>query len=414
MNPYLIFVLVVIIGAFLFDLVVDWLNMRHVSTELPEEFQDVYDAEKYRESQEYLRVNTRFGMLQAMCSTPLIVAFILFDGFYYVDQLARQAASGEILRGLVFAAILMIASFLLNLPFSLYHTFVIEERFGFNKTTIGTFIMDLVKGTLIGVVIGGLFLAGVIWFFAAAGPWAWLIAWAAATAFQLLLFYLVPVFILPLFNKFEPLAEGELRESIERYARQQDFKLGGIFTMDGSKRSTKANAYFTGFGRNRRIVLFDTLVEKQTVDELTAVLAHEMGHFKLKHIPKQLMLQILSTGALFFLLSLFIKNEQLFAAFGIPPEQVSIYASLFFVGFLFSPISMVFGLVRNVLSRKYEFEADDYAARTYGKPESLINALKKLSVDNLSNLTPHPLKVAVEYTHPPVLQRIRAMRGGKN
>jgi STE24 endopeptidase len=226
--------------------------------------------------------------------------------------------------------------------------------------------------------------------------------------FQIVLLFLAPVIIFPLFNKFYPLEDGELKTAIEDYARSQHFKMRGIFKMDASKRSTKSNAFFAGFGRFRRIVLFDTLIDRHTVDELVSVLAHEMGHYKRKHILKSILISVMTTGLVFFVLSLFINNKGLFSAFKM--QHTSIYASLFFFAFLYSPINLAISIFSNILSRRHEYEADAYAVSTYRKPESMISALKKLTVDNLSNLTPHPLKVFLSYRHPPVLERIRAIR----
>jgi STE24 endopeptidase len=265
-----------------------------------------------------------------------------------------------------------------------------------------------VKGLLIGAVIGGVVFAVVIWFFLSFGQLAWLYSWLAVTVLTLLITFVAPVVIMPLFNKFVPLQEGELKTAIEDYARAERFKMKGLFTMDGSKRSTKSNAFFTGLGRFRRIVLFDTLIARHSVDELVTVLAHEMGHYRKKHILKSILLSIATTGVMFFILSLFINNQGLFAAFKM--EKLSVYASLVFFGFLYTPVSMLISIFGNSLSRKYEYQADAYAVTTYKKPDAMITALKKLSVDNLSNLTPHPLKVFLEYTHPPVLERIKAIR----
>lgn len=408
MNFFLIIILVILIGNYLLDIIVETLNVRYVKTDLPEEFEGYYDAEKYKKSQEYLRENTWFGIITDSIITPLTIAFILFGGFNFVDRFARSFGLGAIPTGLVFAGILLLASQILSIPFSIYSTFVIEERYGFNKTTPKTFVLDILKSWLLIAVIGGLLLSAVLWFFQKAGPWAWAYCWMAVTTFQIFLMFVAPVVIMPLFNKFVPLEEGDLKQAIEDYARSQKFKLKGIFTMDGSKRSTKANAFFTGLGRLRRIVLYDTLIEKHSVKELVSILAHEMGHYKKKHILKSIVISVLTTGIMFFILSLFINNEALFAAFRM--EQTSIYASLVFFGFLYSPIQMVLSLFGNMLSRKHEYEADAYAVKTYRDPGSLIAALKKLSVDNLSNLTPHPVKVFLSYSHPPILKRIEAIR----
>ena len=408
MNIFLIVILAILIGDYLLNLVVEILNVRHLKTALPEEFEGWYDGEKYRKSQEYLKENTRFGILTDSITTPIIIGFILLGGFNAVDQLARGFHLGSILTGLVFAGVLLLASQLLDLPFSIYQTFVLEEKYGFNKTTPKTFILDILKSWGLVAILGSLLFSGILWFFEYEGSLAWLYCWIAVTLFQLFLLFLAPVVIMPIFNKFVPLEEGELKTAIREYAAEQGFKMKGIFTMDGSKRSTKSNAFFTGFGRFRRIVLFDTLIEKHTVDELVSILAHEIGHYRKRHIFKSLVISILTTALMFFILSLFINNKALFAAFGM--QETSIYASLFFFGFLYAPIEMVVGILGNILSRKHEYEADAYAAKTTRKPKVMITALKKLSVDNLSNLTPHPLKVFLGYSHPPVLDRITAIK----
>ena len=407
-NLFLLIILVILIGSYVLDVIVETLNVRHVTTDLPSEFEGYYDAEKYQKSQEYLKENTRFGILTDTIITPITIAFILFGGFNIVDRFARSFGVGAIPTGLIFAGTLLFASQILSIPFSLYSTFVIEEKYGFNKTTPKTFFLDICKSWLLIAVIGGPLLSAVLWFFQKAGPWAWAYCWIAVTVFQIFLMFIAPVVIMPLFNKFIPLEEGDLKEAIESYARSQKFKLKGIFTMDGSKRSTKTNAFFTGFGKLRRIVLYDTLIEKHSVRELVSILAHEMGHYKKKHILKSVVISVLTTGLMFYILSMFINNPDLFAAFKM--EHTSIYASLLFFGFLYSPIQMVLSLFGNMLSRKHEYEADEYSVKTYRDPGSMIVALKKLSVDNLSNLTPHPLKVLLSYSHPPILKRIQAIR----
>jgi STE24 endopeptidase len=407
MNLFLFAVLAILIGDYLLNLVVEILNVRHLKITLPQEFVGWYDGEKYRTSQEYLKENTRFGIFSDSITTPVIIGFILLGGFNYVDQFARGFDYGPIVTGLIFAGILLFASQILDLPFSIYKTFVLEEKYGFNKTTPKTFVLDILKSWALAVVLGSLLFSGILWFFEHAGPLAWLYCWIALTLFQLFLLFIAPVVIMPIFNKFVPLEEGELKTAIREYAEEQGFKMKGVFSMDGSKRSTKSNAFFTGFGRFRRIVLFDTLIEKHTVDELVSILAHEIGHYRKKHILKSILISILTTGLMFFILSLFLNNKELFAAFGM--QEISIYASLFFFGFLYAPIEMVVGILGNILSRRHEYEADAYAVKTTHKPKAMITALKKLSVDNLSNLTPHPLKVFLGYSHPPVLERIRAI-----
>lgn len=410
MNPYLIAILAIIIGEYLLETIVELLNLGHSKPELPAELADHYDAGRYRQSQKYLRENTRLQLLRSTVQTLVLLLAILLGAFNLLDLLARRAASGEIVRGLVFAALLALAGLVMNLPFGLYHTFALEARYGFNQTTPKTYALDMIKGIAIGAIIGSAVFAGIIWFFDHAGELAWVWAWGALTLFQIVLMWLAPVVIMPLFNKFTPLEPGELRSKIEAFAQAQSFPLAGIFTMDGSKRSTKANAFFVGFGKFRRIVLFDTLVKSHTPDELLLILAHEIGHFKLRHLLKQMLLGILSGGLLFYVLSLAIKNPGIFAAFRMTPaNEPSIYASLVFVSLLFSPVSTIIGVVGNTLSRRFEYQADSFAARTCGEPEALVRALTTLSSDHLANLTPHPLKVFLDYSHPPLLARVRAL-----
>jgi STE24 endopeptidase len=408
MNSYLTVILLILIIHYLLDLFSDWLNVRHVSTELPEEFKDYYDAEKYRQSQNYLREGTRFGICVDTFQTLIIIVFVLVGGFNFVDRIAINLGHGPILTGLIFAGILIFANKILNLPFSLYDTFVIEEKYGFNKTTPKTYVLDSIKSLILTALIGGIVFAAVIWFFEKTGNLAWIYCWVAISLFQIFFMFIAPVVIMPIFNKFVPLEESELRTAIENYAKAQNFKMKGIFKMDGSKRSSKSNAFFTGFGRSRRIVLFDTLIERHSVNELVSILAHEMGHYKKKHIIRAIARSVIVMGLTLFLLSLFIENEQLFAAFKM--EHLSVYASLFFFGFLYTPIAMLIGLAENIISRKNEYEADAFAVETYGNADAMIAGLKKLSVDNLSNLTPHPFKVFISYSHPPVLERIKAIR----
>ena len=408
MNPYLIFVLAVIIFSFLLEALSDYLNVKNAAEELPEEFRGVYCSEDYRRSQAYLKENSRFSGYYGMFQALLGLAMILGGGFNLIDLVARGFGLGSIPTGLVFFAMVALGFRALTLPFSLYRTFVIEEKYGFNRTTPRTYLADLARWIALSVLIGGPVLAVILWLFEAGGSLAWLYCWAAVAGFQLFALFLAPVFILPLFNRFDPLPEGELRAEIARYAEEQRFAMKGVYTMDGSKRSSKANAFFTGLGASRRIVLFDTLIEKHTVSELVAVLAHEMGHYVKGHISKMAAWSILQFGIVFYLLSLFINNRALFDAFGM--EQLSIHASLFFFSFLYQPLDVVLSVVAQAISRKHEYEADRYAVETRGAPEALIDGLKKLSADSLSNLTPHPLKVLLAYRHPPILERIAAIR----
>ncbi len=407
MNAYLAFILALLVFNWLLSLIVETLNVRNVSTEIPAEFQGIYDAEKYAKSQCYLRDNTRFGQIQAAIMLPLTIAFILLGGFRWVNDVALAASDHMIVQGLVFGGILILLGQIVGIPFSIYDTFVLEEKYGFNKTTPKTFVVDILKGLLLTVLLGAPVFALILWIFDAVS-FAWLWAWGALAVIGLFIQFIAPVVILPLFNKFTPLEDGELRSKIEAFAAGQKFKLSGVFKIDGSKRSTKSNAYFTGFGKTKRIALFDTLIEKHTVGELVAVLAHEIGHCQRGHIKKGIGISLASSLLMLFILSLFITKQGLYTAFGI--EGTPLYAGFIFFGFLYAPISMILGIAGSILSRKHEYEADAFAAETTGQPVALIDALKKLSVDNLSNLTPHPLKVFLQYSHPPVLERIKALR----
>jgi STE24 endopeptidase len=408
MNRYLVFILAILLLRYILELVVALLNLRSLSPELPAEFVDVYDAEQYARSQKYTRAITSFSLIQATVNLALTLIFILAGGFNLIDGVARGFGFSSIPTGLIFCGLLALLSFTLNLPFSIYSTFVIEQRFGFNTTTMATYIADGIKAVLLSAALGGPLLACILWFFEACGSLAWVYCWIASAVFILVVQFVAPVLIMPLFNKFSQLAEGELKEAITGYAALQQFALQGIYTMDGSKRSTRANAFFTGFGRFRRIVFFDTLMDKLSTGEIVAVLAHEMGHYKLKHIFSMIALSIMQMGFMFFILSLFLDNPGLFAAFGM--ENLSVYAGLIFFGFLYAPLSSLVAIGFNAFSRHNEYQADRFAARTGADGKALISGLKKLSVSNLANLTPHPFNVFLNYSHPPILARITALR----
>ncbi|MCL2389387.1 MAG: M48 family metallopeptidase [Elusimicrobia bacterium] len=408
MNLYLLAVVVFLVGTFTVELIADYLNIKNISQKLPEEFEGVYDAQKYAKSQRYLVDKTVFSTRQSAFMLVISLLFIFFGGFNTVDLFARSFGFGTIGTGLIFMLCLYVLIKIITLPFRYYNTFVLEQKYGFNKTTLKTFISDTIKSFVLTVILGAPMMVMVIWFFIRFGTFAWLWAFAAVAAFQLLLTFVAPVLIMPLFNKYTPLEDGELKTSVEAYAKKENFKMKGLFKMDGSKRSSKSNAFFTGFGKFRRIVLFDTLIEKHTTPELTAVLAHEMGHYKKGHIFKFIMFSLAQGVIIFFLLSLFINSRGLFEAFNM--QYMSVYAGLVLFGFLYSPVSFVLGIIGNYFSRKYEYEADAYVVKTYQDAGHLIDALKKLSADNLSNLTPHKFKVFTEYTHPPVLKRINAIK----
>jgi STE24 endopeptidase len=408
MNIYLLIIIVFLILSSLIDFIADYLNIKNMSDVLPKEFEGYYDGEKYKKSQNYLKDKTKFSFISSSFVLISGVIFILAGGFNFVDIFARSFGYSEIVSGLIFISVLMLALNIIKIPFSAYNTFVIEEKYGFNKTTIKTFISDIIKNNVLLILIGLPIFAVIVWFFMKFDNMAWIYAGITVILFELILTFVAPVLIMPLFNKYIPLEDGELKTELENYANQQNFKMKGLFKMDGSKRSTKSNAFFTGFGKFRRIVLFDTLIAKHTTQELVSVLAHEMGHYKKGHIRKFMIMSFANIMLMFFILSFFISNVSLFEAFSM--EYISVYGSLVFFGFLYTPISMVLSIIQNNISRKYEYEADRYAVVTYKKPEAMIDALKKLSVDNLSNLIPHKFKVFLEYSHPPVLERIKAIK----
>ena len=360
-----------------------------------------------------------------MLDLLLQLAFLLGGGFGWMDRAARMLAhaglpngawrlfdtpllSQEHLSAVFFMVGLGLLRGVVTLPLSLYSTFKIEKDFGFNRTTLRTFVSDRIKGLFLGTIIGLPILLGVLRFFEHWGREAWIPVWGALTGLSLLLSWIAPRYLMPLFNRFTPLEPGPLKEAIEVFSRKNQFPLGEIYTMDGSKRSSKANAFFTGFGKNRRLVLFDTLIQSQTTEETLAVLAHEIGHFKLKHIPKMILISTLSTGLTLFFLALLLNNSALFLAFQI--EQVSVYGSLVLFGYLLTPLQEMIQIASLALSRKHEFEADHYAAQTTRTPEALARALIRMSTDHLSHPDPHWLKVFLEYSHPPVIQRVRALR----
>ncbi len=398
----------ILIGNALFQVVLELLNLRSARPEIPTEFHGIYSAEEYARSQRYLREGVRLEIVRQVIWTAGLVALIAGGAFGAWDAFVRAQGSGVIGSGLLFFAGLGVVSRVASLPFQLYSTFGIEAKYGFNRMTARTFVVDQCKGVLLTVLIGAPVLALVLWFFETAGSNAWWITWAVVFGFQLVMMALAPSLILPLFNKFEPLPEGDLKEKIFALSNKLGFSVSGLFTMDGSKRSSKANAFFTGFGRTKRIVLFDTLIAKQTTDEILAVLAHEIGHYKMRHILRQLSVALVSSGVLFYAMGQMLSHPGMFQAFSV--SEPSVYAGLAFFSFFFSPISRVVSLWSLWLSRRYEYEADAFAVRMTGMRDELISSLKKLSVDALGNLTPHPLKVFFEYTHPPVLERVRAMR----
>ncbi len=408
MNAYGAVVFITLLITFVVKLVSELLNLKSAATGLPLEFVGVFDEEAYRKSAEYLGATTRLSLIASAVDLFFLLFFWFSGGFNLLDQFLRGYGFNPVVNGVLYIAVLVLLQSLIDLPLGIYKTFVIEEKFGFNKTTPVVFATDLLKTFLLAALLGAPLLAGVLWFFETTGSLAWLWAWCGVTLVSLLLQYIAPTWIMPLFNKFVPLEEGELKRAIMEYAGTVHFPLSGVYVLDGSKRSAKANAFFTGFGKRKRIALFDTLISAHPVQELVAVLAHEIGHFKKKHIIVTMVLSLLNLAALFFLLSLFMNNRSLFDAFFM--KETSVYGSLIFFMLLYTPVEWILSIMMQALSRKHEYEADYYAVSTFDQGASLADALKKLSRNNLSNLTPHPFYVFLNYSHPPVLQRILRIR----
>ncbi|MBI5475318.1 MAG: M48 family metallopeptidase [Ignavibacteriales bacterium] len=408
MNIYGIIILSVLLGEFLLNLIADLLNLKTLRLPLPGEFERLFDENSYQKSQSYTRAKILFGLVESTTSLIVTIAFWFGKGFQHLDDYVRGYNFGEIGTGMIYIAVMMLFRAVISLPFQIFSTFSIEAKFGFNRTGVKTFITDLIKGFFLAVIIGGPLLFVILIIFQYGGLYAWIYCWIILSTFVLIIQFIAPTWIMPLFNKFTSLEDGELKKTILDYSQSIKFPLKDVYVMDGSKRSSKSNAFFTGFGKNKRIVLFDTLIAKHTVQELIAILAHEVGHYKLKHIIHSIVITILHSGFMFLLLSIFIIDKNLFDTFYM--NNISIYAGLIFFSMLFSPIEFFLGIILQWLSRRNEFQADHFAAETTGNCSAMVEALKKLSLDNLSHLTPHPFYIFLHYSHPPVLQRIEALK----
>lgn len=405
MNPTTFFyiLIVIIIVKYLFDTYIDLLNAKHFNDTIPNELEGIYNTEEYLKSQSYKKENHKFSIIVSGFSVLTTVLFFIFDGFALVDEISRNISNNIIIITLIFFGIILFASDLISLPFSYYQTFVIEEKYGFNKSSKKTFLLDKIKGWLMMIFIGGGILALLTWFYETTTSSFWVYAWVLIGVVTLFMNMFYSKLIVPLFNKQTPLQDGELKTEIENFGTKIGFKIENIFVIDGSKRSTKANAYFSGFGSQKRITLYDTLINDLETDEIVAVLAHEVGHYKKKHIIYNIILSLLLTGFTLFILSLLVGNNLLSQALGV--ETASFHIGLIAFTILYSPISEITSFFMNILSRKFEYQADDFAKNNFNG-QSLISALKKLSKNSLSNLTPNNLYVKIHYSHPTLLQRI--------
>lgn len=405
---YLTFVILGFIGIdFILGFILDYRNAKTWDKPIPSELEGIYDEEKYAKARNYHKEREQLSLITTLISTLFICLFLFLKGFAWVHLEIAEITSSPIVQALLFFGIFSIASDILGLPFELYSIFVIEEKYGFNKMTWKTYLSDKIKGYLLGAIIGGALLSLFVWFYTYSGNLFWIYAWILFAAFTIFFTMFYTTLIVPMFNKLKPLEAGSLREKIEQFAQKINFPLTNIFVIDGSKRSTKANAYFSGLGNKKTIVLFDTLVNEQTEDELVSVLAHEVGHYKKKHIQTGMILGVLQMGLILFILSLFINRPELPQALGLETTTPVFHLGLIAFSLLYSPISMLTGIAMNIFSRKNEFEADNYAKEHTGTGEHLISALRKLSANNLSNLNPDKWYVFFHYSHPPLLERVR-------
>ena len=406
MSPTTLFAILIaiIVISFLIDKWLDYLNAKHFDDEIPIPLEDVYKDEEYYKSQDYKKENFKFSTITSVVSFVITLAFFFFKGFAYVDAYARSISDNPIIIALLFFGIILLGSDLLTTPLAYYKTFVIEEKYGFNKTTKTLFFVDKLKGWLLMILLGGGVLALIVWFYQQTGKNFWIYTWIFISAFSIFMTLFYSSLIVPLFNRQTPLPDGELKTQLENFAKKVGFNLDKIFVIDGSKRSTKANAYFTGFGKKKRIVLYDTLINDLEPDEIVAVLAHEIGHYKKKHVIFNMLASILLTGLTLYLFSFFVDSKLLANALSV--KEPSFHIGLIAFGILYAPISEITGLLMNYISRKFEYQADDYAKHHFGAA-ALVSSLKKLSKNSLSNLTPHKAYVFVHYSHPTLLQRVQ-------
>ncbi len=399
-------VVAIMVIDFIVERYLSLLNIRALKPELPPILSDIYDVDNYRNMFRYYRRRDKFSLLTGSISFVVFLVFFVIGGFGWLDGIVRAVTGSELLCGLLFLAIIGVASSFISLPFSYYSVFTIEEEFGFNKSTKKTFWLDQIKGLLLGAVLGGGIYALIFVIYVGTGDLFWILGWGVLALFSIFMSMFYSTLIVPIFNKQTPLEDGSLKEKIELFAQKAGFNLANIFVIDGSKRSTKANAYFSGLGSQKRIVLYDTLINDLEEDEIVAVLAHEIGHYKHKHTLKGMVTSLLQSGVIFYVLSIFLSYSDISKAAG--AEVHSFYIGLIMFGLLFTPVDFILGLFMNTFSRKHEYQADAFAAR-YGLAKPLMEGLKKLSVKSLSNLTPHPWYVRIYYSHPTLLQRIDAL-----
>jgi STE24 endopeptidase len=405
-ENWLYLIIGLVVFNYLFSTVLDFINGKNWKAEIPPIMKDYYDEDKYLKAKNYSKEKGKISLISSTLSTLLTILFLVFDGYGWLDNFISIYYDIPFLKSGIFFLALFILSDVISIPFSCYNTFVIEEKYGFNKTTVKTFVLDKIKGYLLTIIIGGILLFGAIYIVSLLenGFWVWL--WISLSVILLLVNMFYADLIVPIFNKLTPLQTGSLREKIESYTAKVGYSLKNIYIIDGSKRSSKANAFFSGLGPRKTIALYDTLVEKHSEEELVAVLAHEVGHYKKKHVFTSLFLTISQLGLMCFLLETCLKVGEISQALG--GKEMVFHLGLVAFGILYSPIGTIISILMNINSRKNEFEADHYAKTTYSGA-ALELALKKLSVDSLSNLYPHPFYIFIHYSHPPLLKRLSAL-----
>ena len=399
-------VIAIVLAEFVYSSWLTLLNIKASRRPVPDLLKDLYDEERYRKQQDYAMTNRKFSLVSSLVSTLITLAIFAFGGFAAFDRAARAVSAAPVVQALVFWGIFYLISWVVSLPFDAWRTFVIEQRFGFNRSTPKLFAADAVKTLLLNIVIMGAVLALCAWIYTLSPRWFWLIAWGAVSLFSLFMQYFYSQLIVPLFNKQTPLPEGELRSAIEAFATQADFQLDDIYVIDSSKRSSKSNAYFTGFGRRKRVVLYDTLMEQLSTEEIVGVLAHEIGHYKRHHIIRSTLEGFATNLLMFWLFSLLIGNSALAAAAGC--DTPSFHVNLAVFSLIYTPLSLLLDILTNVISRRQERQADAFAA-AHGAGPAEASALKKMSAKSLANLTPHPVVVFVEYSHPTLYERVQSL-----
>jgi STE24 endopeptidase len=414
-EVWFLIIIALVIFNYLFSNILDYLNHKNWKDEIPKELKDFYDKKKYKQAKQYAISKNKIGLLSSTTSFLLVVSLLVFNGYGYIDQLVNSfnlnlflsfQINNSFTKSGVFFLILFILNLIISIPFSYYNTFVIEENFGFNKTTKSTFFFDIIKSSILSILIGGFLLFLALYLYNSLNDGFWLYLWIGLSLLMIFINMFYADLIVPIFNKLTPLENGDLRKKIENYSKEVGYLLKNIYVIDGSKRSTKANAFFSGLGPRKTIALYDTLIEKHTENELVAVLAHEVGHFKKKHVFSGLLMSVIQIGVMVFFFELCLKLPEISLALG--GSGVNFHLGLIGFSIIFSPISMMSGILMNYISRKNEFEADSYAKETYNG-DDLSLALKKLSVDSLSNIYPHPLYVFFHYSHPPLIKRLRAL-----